>query len=274
MGGVICARGAVTFDIVTSRNRAFRPSGRWCNRNLDPRPWIPDTNRLGFAVGTEAFFAVESSANAPQSEIVRFVTIPFWFLCVPASALPLMWTYRRLIRNRLRPNHCKSCGYNLAGNASGVCPECGTPIPPPTAAALQARLLVLFALALLSIAGCTETRDDSDRVSVAVRKAIYDTDALTKACNSFYRSHLRWPTSLQKLASPPDELAAPIDPVRFRWSRFSVQDNGTLRVEFVSRDEQRIASFELARPSRPDTEPITVWQPYNHKEHSCRAALQ
>ena len=25
--------------------------------------------------------------------------------------------------------HCKACGYNLTGNVSGICPECGTVIP-------------------------------------------------------------------------------------------------------------------------------------------------
>ena len=24
------------------------------------------------------------------------------------------------------PGHCQKCGYNLTGNVSGVCPECGT----------------------------------------------------------------------------------------------------------------------------------------------------
>lgn len=28
------------------------------------------------------------------------------------------------------PGVCISCGYNLTGNVSGVCPECGTPIEP------------------------------------------------------------------------------------------------------------------------------------------------
>ena len=27
------------------------------------------------------------------------------------------------------PPLCRKCGYNLTGNVSGVCPECGTPIP-------------------------------------------------------------------------------------------------------------------------------------------------
>jgi len=28
---------------------------------------------------------------------------------------------------RYRPGHCRSCGYDLRGNTSGTCPECGTP---------------------------------------------------------------------------------------------------------------------------------------------------
>ena len=23
------------------------------------------------------------------------------------------------------PGHCRACGYNLQGNVSGICPECG-----------------------------------------------------------------------------------------------------------------------------------------------------
>jgi hypothetical protein len=36
----------------------------------------------------------------------------------------------------LAPNLCRKCGYNLTGNVSGICPECGTPIQviPVTAA--------------------------------------------------------------------------------------------------------------------------------------------
>jgi hypothetical protein len=33
-------------------------------------------------------------------------------------------------RGRRKPNkgHCQHCGYDLTGNVSGVCPECGTGI--------------------------------------------------------------------------------------------------------------------------------------------------
>ena len=34
------------------------------------------------------------------------------------------WTMRPLLRSKL-PDHCKLCGYDLRGNRSGRCPECG-----------------------------------------------------------------------------------------------------------------------------------------------------
>lgn len=34
----------------------------------------------------------------------------------------------RSCRRRLRAGHCEVCLYDLTGNTSGVCPECGTPV--------------------------------------------------------------------------------------------------------------------------------------------------
>jgi len=58
--------------------------------------------------------------------------IPFWFLGVIAGAVPTWqackaWKLRRRCRNRLGRT-CAACGYNLTGNTSGVCPECGVAI--------------------------------------------------------------------------------------------------------------------------------------------------
>lgn len=36
------------------------------------------------------------------------------------------WAFRQ------DPTHCGCCGYDLTGNVSGVCPECGWHLPPPT----------------------------------------------------------------------------------------------------------------------------------------------
>jgi hypothetical protein len=59
---------------------------------------------------------------------VRFwyIGIPLWipFLIVVAPTAFLFW----LDRHRIPSNCCQTCGYNLTGNVSGICPECGNVI--------------------------------------------------------------------------------------------------------------------------------------------------
>ena len=52
----------------------------------------------------------------------RFVYSPLWpFLCLlGVPTVVLFWRDRRP-----KPGHCRKCGYNLTGNVSGVCSECG-----------------------------------------------------------------------------------------------------------------------------------------------------
>jgi hypothetical protein len=53
------------------------------------------------------------------------IVVPLWmplFAAVLPAAL-LWWT-----DHRIQAGHCRKCGYNLTGNVSGACPECGTPI--------------------------------------------------------------------------------------------------------------------------------------------------
>lgn len=54
------------------------------------------------------------------------IAIPFWipFLLVAIPTAILWWLDPR----RILPGHCKGCGYDLTGNISGVCSECGTPV--------------------------------------------------------------------------------------------------------------------------------------------------
>jgi hypothetical protein len=60
---------------------------------------------------------------------VEIMSLPLWILLVPV-ALPtaILW-YRD--RRPLR-GHCAACGYDLTGNLSGVCPECGTRLSGPS----------------------------------------------------------------------------------------------------------------------------------------------
>jgi hypothetical protein len=55
-----------------------------------------------------------------------YADLPFWGLFVFAAfPTTLLWWFDR---RRFPPGHCQNCGYNLTGNVSGICPECGTPV--------------------------------------------------------------------------------------------------------------------------------------------------
>lgn len=55
----------------------------------------------------------------PGLLLVLFLGFPTW------TALSRIARWYKI---RRRPGACKACGYNLTGNVSGVCPECGRPV--------------------------------------------------------------------------------------------------------------------------------------------------
>ena len=57
----------------------------------------------------------------------RAVAVPLWMVLATA-AIPTIWLGWR--ERGIPPGHCQTCGYNLTGNISGRCPECGTAIKP------------------------------------------------------------------------------------------------------------------------------------------------
>ena len=68
----------------------------------------------------------------PYHSFWRIELSHFW-ACVLLSALPALrlWRGRRWKEwHRRSLGLCLRCAYNLTGNTSGVCPECGTPVMP------------------------------------------------------------------------------------------------------------------------------------------------
>lgn len=63
------------------------------------------------------------SLRLPAATSNTFI-LPLWTILVP-TVLIVLYLSRKW--RAPRPGHCP-CGYNLAGNVSGVCPECGTVI--------------------------------------------------------------------------------------------------------------------------------------------------
>ena len=70
-----------------------------------------------------------SIARYGRTRVGRAVSVPDWvvaaLLCI-SPAVTLTRGYRRCRREGA--HRCLTCGYDLTGNISGVCPECGTRI--------------------------------------------------------------------------------------------------------------------------------------------------
>ena len=59
-----------------------------------------------------------------------YLTLPFWIATAALSAYPTIAFIRGPLRRwrRRKRGECVNCGYNLTGNVTGVCSECGTEI--------------------------------------------------------------------------------------------------------------------------------------------------
>ena len=59
----------------------------------------------------------------------QVIGIPLWEAVSLSSIAPVIWLALMTRVRHFAPGHCQQCGYDLTGNVSGVCPECGTPVP-------------------------------------------------------------------------------------------------------------------------------------------------
>lgn len=66
-----------------------------------------------------------------DSRDLAVISIPLWILLALFTTPPALVLWRaRLRRLRIEAGRCPRCGYDLAGNVTGVCPECGERIEP------------------------------------------------------------------------------------------------------------------------------------------------
>lgn len=56
-----------------------------------------------------------------------FIAIPVGILAVVAQRITIRW-----MGDRVKSGHCYGCGYDLTGNVSGKCPECGRAVSEAT----------------------------------------------------------------------------------------------------------------------------------------------
>ncbi|HSZ60129.1 MAG TPA: hypothetical protein VK797_31080 [Tepidisphaeraceae bacterium] len=84
------------------------------------------------AIDAAGFYVGSCAHGGPSGSWVQFNTfvlaVPLWACMVVLLILPVAWVRARLDRVA-RAGRCQICGYDLTGNTSGTCPECGTPVP-------------------------------------------------------------------------------------------------------------------------------------------------
>lgn len=92
-----------------------------------PWPFVSDSKWPRTMWFNERAYDSRSWLRATISYIPEgsMVGIPAWYPIVPLLLATIVLFYAD--RRRIPPGHCR-CGYNLTGNTTGRCPECGTEI--------------------------------------------------------------------------------------------------------------------------------------------------
>ena len=93
-------------------------------RLLPTGTFVETPINLGF--GWDAAHYAGADGGHLHSWSARF---PLWAATAAFAAPPALWIAGRH-RRRPRPGRCRRCGYDLTGNESGACPECGRATAP------------------------------------------------------------------------------------------------------------------------------------------------
>ena len=76
---------------------------------------------------TRPFFVrLNPSLSLDGGGVDGVAVLPFWIVIL-ILLVPTAFLWRR-DRHRRLPGHCQKCGYDLTGNVSGRCPECGAAV--------------------------------------------------------------------------------------------------------------------------------------------------
>ena len=106
-----------------TRNQINFNSGSYWFRHvqyLDYVPWMAGhLAGFGYSWGPYPYF------SGSLILAVYALYLPLWFIVLMLTMLPALWVFRRRGQIKRQPNACPACDYDLTGNTSGQCPECG-----------------------------------------------------------------------------------------------------------------------------------------------------
>jgi hypothetical protein len=119
-GWYFCSRAE--FDQARASPAASYLRGRQTLQIGRPAMWLSSGG-----YGLNLPFTIDTG-NGQGASYCREVFVPLWFPLLLIATLTA-FAFRRA--RRPPPGHCRICGYNLTGNVSGICPECGAAVPAP-----------------------------------------------------------------------------------------------------------------------------------------------
>jgi len=111
----------------------------WVQSQIRPVLWVwPWDSHWQFESTQAELRIIHQIPRAPgltaYMSAYETVLVPYWFLaCIAAAGIAprfLPYLSRRRRKARAGLNLCSRCDYDLTGNVSGVCPECGHSLVP------------------------------------------------------------------------------------------------------------------------------------------------
>ena len=102
-----------------------QPGWKWSRNFYTPAQW-PSQLPLWISIKSDTTGPARGVDGAIGWYTIWRVVVPLWipFAVVLVPTAFLWWRDRR----RIPLGHCQHCGYDLTGNVSGRCPECGRAI--------------------------------------------------------------------------------------------------------------------------------------------------
>ena len=105
------------------------PLGSWLTARFCP--WRP-LHFLYGVVTSSLFLDLYASDNlcwmGPSTPSPLRIVLT-WLVISISVGCACRWIAFHCARPRCRPGYCHECDYDLTGNVSGICPECGSPLP-------------------------------------------------------------------------------------------------------------------------------------------------
>lgn len=117
--------------------RRYGPSNTYAEAHCCKSGYVLWGISIGFVLGTaEATLAAWGTSPPDFLNRALFYYSQFGFAGPYLGGVIGYVVFKRRelrILKWLAAGRCCGCGYNLTGNVSGICPECGTPVPKRTA---------------------------------------------------------------------------------------------------------------------------------------------